>query len=415
MRVIQNFVFLVFLTEMVFSLNTNASATKIMEIEDKDPEGFFKMFRENPEKFTASNLKDFLKRAVDLYPIEVTYEKDKELIKSKIYKRYFKCDGYYFIFLTKHNLICDTFFELDNINLKFNKPTSSGLQTKLHYKIYLGDKRTSFSFRILYAGELAKVIASKPVIHGYQKSKTQALTNEVARPDSGDWSAALKQQAEVEKKLAEKAKKKSQPAKDYIEQRYHQISQARASTSIQNSIGVSSPAAPNEGQPVMLRKFSARRLEIPTSLAKSPPKRVGFDITGNAKEEIEQQYAKMKIQAESGKPILKKKSSRAVLAEQKQFETKRDEEERIDLNGRRSSITSSSIPAMPTSPRISPPREEPRITNPLPISSPRSKGKAELESVIEEDGYESSYEMEESVSVSQADIQELFEDFSGSD
>lgn len=150
-------------------------------MEDKDEEGFFKMFREKPEAFTADKLKVFLRRAEGIFPQVVTYRKNGHTFTNTIYRRYFMFEGYNFTFLTRHNLTDEAFFNLENVRLKFKATSSSGVQTKLHYNLYLGDNEAPFSFRILYASQLKRVVASKPLIHTYQKSKTNALARKVCQ------------------------------------------------------------------------------------------------------------------------------------------------------------------------------------------------------------------------------------------
>ncbi len=223
MRTTLSFIFLILLLATVNPFKGEASTSKLTTIEDKDPEGFFRMFREMPEGFTASKLKVFLNRTGNIYPIDVTYEKNGQPYKSIIYKRYFKSEGYYFTLLTRHNLMKEEFLNLENVLVKFNSASRSGLQTKLHYSIYLGNNDTPFSFRILYASELTKNMASTPFVQAYQKTRTNELAKKVARPDSGNWQDAIEKQAQVEQKRIEKAKKKSVPTKEFIAERYRQL------------------------------------------------------------------------------------------------------------------------------------------------------------------------------------------------
>ncbi len=176
----------------------------------------------------------------------------------------------------------------------------------------------------------------------------------------------------------------------------------------------SSSATPTESRPAMLRKFSARRLELPTA---STSKTLNFKLSEQEKKEaLESLEAQYTSSSQAGKPMVKRQSSKVLLAEQreqkKQFQTKRGEEGRVDSIVRRSSISSSVVPLLPTSPRMSPERVKPEMRQATLISSPRLKGKEELAPLAEYDEENHDDDISE---VSQADIQELFEDFSGSE
>jgi hypothetical protein len=416
MRTILHFLILSLSLISVKDFKVQASNSKPTIMEDKDEEGFFKMFREKPQDFTADKLKVFLRRAEGIFPQVVTYTNNGHTFTNTIYRRYFTCEGYYFTFLTRHNLIDEAFFNLENVRLKFKATSSSGVQTKLHYNLYLGDNEAPFSFRILYVSELKRAVASTPLIHTYQKSKTNALARKVVHPLSGDWNEALKRQVQIELQRTRRAEQKSKETKTVIEQHYLSSSAAVKPLDLTEEAPASSSVRPIEENHSMLRKFSSHRL--PVSAAKSPPKKVVLNTSPQARAEIEQHYSP------KGDAPLQRKGSRVVKDEKRQhekdFQDKKDKEERTDSTGRRASISRSEISSGPTSPRISPDRGEqsqgPK-SEPL-ILSLRSNTNQKLVPLGEKEALETSSDSPEETEyseVSQADIEELFEHTSGSE
>lgn len=420
MRAFLNFVILSLSFIGVSHCKTHACDSKPFVIEEGDQEGFFRMFRGNPEDFKKDELKAFLERTKDLYSKDVTYENNGVVSQGVIYKRFFTSEGYYFTFLTRHNLVDETFLVLENIKVKFMKKSSSGFQTKLHYNIYLEDVKdldnnnVAFSFRILYASKFERTLASKPLAHSYQIKKTKALAAKVARPASGNWEEAVKRQAEIEQQRLKTSTEKSEKAKKSIKDYFEGLSHATTPHSSSDSEMLASSSATPSEEKSMVRKFS--KLHLPVPSAKSPPKKVIFDTAPQTKEGIEQQYVPAKLSANR---TLERKSSRIILGEKKQheeeFQKKKDHEERVDLIGRRSSITGKS----PSSPRLNSEKVEqsqgPK-SEPL-ISSPRSNTNQKWAPAVEKEALETSFILteEERYGVSQDDIEELFEDISASE
>ncbi|AIL12535.1 hypothetical protein IM40_01775 [Candidatus Paracaedimonas acanthamoebae] len=417
MKMFLHFVILVLSFICASGFKGHASAFRPAIIEERDDEGYFKMFREKPEEFTGSALKAFLKRIMDLYPTVIAYDKKGQNFTDTIYKRFFKAGDYYFTFLTRHNLINETFFNLENVTVEFIASSSSGLQTKLHYNILLGDNAVPFSFRILYVSEFNKKIASTPLIHTYQKSRTIELAKKVIYHNStvsGDWNNAVKKQAQIEKKRAETSKEKSEEAKKAIEGYFRGLSDSTTPlSSSESQVSASSSASPIEGRPSMVRKFSTH--DWPRPIAKSPPKKVVFHTAPQAKEGIEQQYILPNL---PNSKTLQRKPSRAILEEKKQhekkFKTKKDKEERVDSIERRASITGKSISSGLSSPWLSPKRAEKNLSLKSETLAflPPSNTNQELVPVVEKESLETSSNSteEEPYDISQADIEELFED-----
>lgn len=414
MRTILHFLILSLLLISISDFNVQASNSVL--IEDKDEDGHFKMFREKPQDFTADSLRVFLRKADTLFPQEVKYSKNGQNSMRTIYKRYFIVEGYYFTFLTRHNLAVEMFLKLENVKLQYHSISNSGFQTKLHYKLYLGENEEPFSFRILYASKLKKELASTPLIHLYQKNKTNALVHKVVQPNSGDWKEALNRQAQIELQRNKRAEQKSEEAKIAIKQQYPSSSKAleplELTTALPSAMAI-------EKKSSNLRKFSSHLL--PGSAAKSLPKKVVLNTSAQTKAEIEQQYSSKKPYEDAP---LQRKGSRILIEEkrkhEKDFQDKKEVEECVDSIERRASITPSGLRSEPKSPRTSPDRFEQSQGSGSEslLSSLRSNTNQKLVSLAEKETLETfsdSFAETEYSEVSQTDIDELFEDESGSE
>lgn len=406
MKMLLHFMNLSFAFIGLSGLQFQAFASKPFIIEERDEEGFFKKFREKPETFTASHLKIFLKRTSNIYPKEVTYIKKGQSFDAHIYKRLFKSGNYYFTLLSRHNLMDEDFFALENVKVAFVGSSSSGLQTKLHYNIFLGECEDSFSFRILYVSEFKKEIAETRLGQAYQKSKTTALVEEIVyKGVSGSWEETVKEQARREKDRTEKSQAKSEVAKKKLEEYYRHL-----------EVPTPQPFSSETGHPLE-RKFSRLRMtslvEMPS--AGGPPKKVAFNTAPQAKEGIEQKYAKL-----PSEDVLPRKSSRSLLEEQKkqekEFKEKREEEARVDSIGRRGSLGGSSGS---TSPRFSLKRGEstpsPKSDSLVLASSSNTNQSVFLGERGKFEGSTVSRTDKEHYEVSQDDIDELFKDISASE
>lgn len=238
---------------------TFASDSRRALLEERDDEGFLKIFRESPKDFSADHLRTFLKRTMTLFSIDVTYKKKGQNFKGVLYRRFFKSEGYYFTFLTRHNLISETFLNLEDVKVEFMSNSSSGLQTKLHYNISLGNEEIPFSFRILYVSELNKKIADNaPLVQDYQKGKTRRLAKKVAHYSSrsGDWGETVKKQAQIEQDRKKETKEKSGEAKKTIEAYYLKSSMDFVQPKPSQGMEItSSSSSVNEKISPMQRKF----------------------------------------------------------------------------------------------------------------------------------------------------------------
>lgn len=296
------------------------------------------------------------------------------------------------------------FKALENVKVALIKISSSGLQTKLHYNIFLGECEDPFSFRVLYVSELKKGMAETRLGRVYQKSKTTELVEEIAHKGlSGSWEDAVTAQALKEKERVEKSQAKSDTTKKKLEDYYRHLEAP--------SPQPSSSLPSSDSQKSLVRKFS--KLRISDSGAKSPPKKVVFNTSIQAREAIEEQYAELPPEG-----ILPRPSSRSLLEDQKRqekdFKEKREKEARIGSIERRGSLNGSSGS---TSPRFNSKKLESESSRELEETASSSTSNQLICEAKREtrEGPIVSGAVKEHFDVDQEDINELFEELSTSD